>query len=82
MKIETKYEIGAHIWLVYGHNGEVNVSDDYIDEITINPDKELVYYAREACEGLCEDDIVLYEDTEALVNRIIKVMDGIRESEK
>lgn len=77
MKIETKYEIGAHIWFVYGHNGEVHVFDDYIDEITINPDKELVYYTREACEGLCEDDIVLYEDTEALVDKIKKLTEEI-----
>lgn len=82
MKIETKYEIGAHIWFVYAHEGEVHVYDDYIGDITINLDKELVYYTREAYEELYEDDIILYEDTEALVNRIKKVMDGIRESEK
>lgn len=82
MKIETKYEIGTRIWLVYGHDGEVRVYDDYIGDITINSDKELVYYTGEAYEELYEDDIILYKDTEALVNRIKKVMDGIRESEK
>lgn len=30
MKIETKYEIGDHIWVVYKHEGEVYVYDDQI----------------------------------------------------
>ena len=43
MKIETKYEIGDHIWVVYKHEGEVYVYDDQIVNIVINEDKELIY---------------------------------------
>lgn len=42
MKIETKYEIGDHIWVVYKHEGEVYVYDDQIVNIVINEDKELI----------------------------------------
>ena len=39
MKIETKYEIGQHIWVVSKINGgmpEVSVCDDYIEDIVID----------------------------------------------
>ena len=42
MKIETKYEIGQRIWIVYEYEGEVNVFDDIIEEIII--DKNCISY--------------------------------------
>ena len=42
MKIETKYDVGQHIWVVYRANQEVSVYDDYI--ATIVQDKDNYYY--------------------------------------
>ena len=81
MKIETKYEIGTHIWVVYKNNEEVNVYDDYIINILINGDKELVYSTKETYEELSEDEIILFEDTKSLVSKIKKLMEEIRSSE-
>ena len=82
MKVETKYEIGTRVWVAYAHQGEVSVHDDKIASIVINEDGDLQYYLAESCDDFYEADIVLYEDTEALVNKIKKIMNQIRVSEK
>lgn len=81
MKIETKYEIGDHIWVVYKHEGEVQVYDDRIVNILINEDKELIYSPKEGYEEFYEDDIILYDDLIGLGNRVKKLMNEIREDE-
>ena len=82
MKIETKYEVGTHIWIIYKRGGEVQVFDDYIVNIVINEDKELIYMPTEGYEEFKEDDIILYEDLVGLANKIKELMGEIRESEK
>lgn len=80
MTIQTKYEIGQRVWVVYEHQGEVCVYDDYIDEICIG-ENGLYYMLKEACIDRAEEDIVLYEDTDKLVEKIKQIMQEIREKE-
>lgn len=80
MTIQTKYEIGQRVWIVYENKGEVCVYDDYIDEICVNNDG-LYYMLKEACIDYAEEDIILYEDTDKLVEKIKETMESIRESE-
>ena len=80
MTIQTKYEIGQRVWVVYEHQGEVCVYDDYIDEICIG-ENGLYYMLKEAWIDRAEEDIVLYEDTDKLVEKIKQIMQEIREKE-
>ena len=80
MFIQSKYEIGQRVWIVYEHQGEVCVYDDYIDEICIG-ENGLYYMVKEACIDRAEEDIVLYEDTDKLVAKIKQTMQEIRNKE-
>ena len=80
MKIETKYEIGEHIWAVYQHQAVVEVYDDYIGWISY--EDKLIYGLKESCNDLEEQEIILYEDKEGLANRIKEVMEEIRREEE
>lgn len=80
MTIKTKYEIGQRVWIIYEHQGEVCVYDDYIDEIFVN-DEGINYMLREACIDGKEEDIILYEDTDKLVEKIKQTMQKIRKKE-
>ena len=80
MKIETKYEIGQRIWVVYADRGEVCIYDDYIGWISV--DKEgLTYGLEEACDDKKEEDIILYNDKEKLLKKIEETMKQIRKKE-
>ena len=81
MKIQTKYEIGDKVWIVYENRGEACVYDDYIDEIFVN-DEGINYMLREACIDGKEEDIILYEDTDKLVEKIKQIMEDIRKKER
>ena len=80
MKLETKYDIGEHIWFVYENQHEVCIYDDYIAWVSY--EDELLYGLKESCNDIKEEDVILYEDTESLINRIKKVMEEIREKEE
>lgn len=80
MTIQTKYEIGQRVWIVYENRGEVCVYDDYIDEICIG-ENGLYYMLKEACIDRAEEDIVLYENTDKLVEKIKQIMQEIRKKE-
>ena len=81
MFIQTKYEIGDKVWIVYENRGEACVYDDYIDEIFVN-DEGINYMLREACIDGKEEDIILYEDTDKLVEKIKQIMEDIRKKER
>lgn len=81
MTIQTKYEIGQRVWIVYENNGEVCVYDDTIAEIGVD-DKRIYYILDNACIDIAEEDIVLYEDTDKLAEKIKQIMENIREKEK
>lgn len=80
MKIETKYEIGQRVWILYENRGEVCVFDDIITEI-IYRDK-VCYFVKQACDEFEEDKMILYEDKEGLANKILELMEDIRSKEE
>ena len=80
MTIKIKYEIGQRVWIIYENQGEACIYDDYIDEICIG-ENGLYYRVKEACIDRAEEDIVLYEDTDKLVEKIKQIMQEIREKE-
>ena len=81
MKIQTKYEIGDKVWIVYENRGEACVYDDYIDEIFVN-DEGINYMLREACIDGKEENIIPYEDTDKLVEKLKQIMEDIRKKER
>ena len=80
MKINTKYEIGQHVWHIYENKGEVCVFDDFIGWITIEDD--MYYTLKESTVDVKEEDIILYEDTDTLLKKIIEIVKDIRKKEK
>ena len=80
MTIKIKYEIGQRVWIIYENQGEACIYDDYIDEICMG-ENGLYYMVKEACIDRAEEDIVLYEDTDKLVEKIKQIMQEIREKE-
>ena len=80
MKINTKYEIGQHVWHIYENKGEVCVFDDFIGWITIEDD--MSYALKESTVYVKEEDIILYEDTDTLSKKIIEIMEDIRKKEQ
>ena len=80
MFIQTKYEIGQKVWIVYEHQGEACVYDDIIPEIGVD-DKRIYYILENACIDIGEEEIVLYEDTDKLVEKIKQIMEDIRKKE-
>lgn len=93
MKLETKYNIGDRIWVVYEpilnnqfhHNepaGEISVYEDTINSIEIYDDGILYFLeVADIIEGLKEEDIILYDDTDKLINKIKELMNEINERE-
>lgn len=93
MKIETKYNIGDRVWIVYEqiinnqyhHNepsGEICVYDDYICAIDIDKDGLRYLLKYSDCMDLEEKDIILYDETDKLINTIKELMNKINEREK
>ena len=80
MFIQTKYEIGDRVWIVYENKGEACVYDDYIEEICVNSDG-INYMLKEACMDIAEDDVVPYEDTDKLIEKIKQIMEDIGKKE-
>ena len=80
MQINTKYEIGQHVWHIYENKGEVCVFDDFIGWIII--EDEMYYTLKESTVDVKEEDIILYEDTDTLLKKIIEIMEDIRNKEQ
>ena len=80
MLIQTKYEIGQRVWIVFENKSEVCVYDDYIIEICVGKDG-LCYMLRDYCDDVAEEDIVLYDETDKLVEKIKQIMEEIRDKE-
>lgn len=81
MKIETKYDIGQRIWIIYEHQGEIHVYEDKIIEICI-AEKGAVYLPNSSTDEVEEKDVILYENTDMLVNKIKEVMEEIKKKEE
>ncbi|MBQ2639204.1 MAG: hypothetical protein IJF92_00355 [Bacilli bacterium] len=93
MQIETKYNVGDRVWIVYeqsiytdhfqGPSGEVTVYSDTIIEISVGEDNKIRYMVNsEGADFIDEDNIILYNDTKALINRIQVLDNIIREREE
>jgi hypothetical protein len=80
MQINTKYEIGQHVWHIYENKGEACVFDDFIGWITI--EDEMYYTLKESTIDIKEEDIILYEDTDTLLKKIVEIMEDIRNKEQ
>ena len=80
MTIQTKYEIGQRVWIIYENQGEACIYDDYIDEICMG-ENGLYYMIKEAGIDHTEEDIVSYDDTDKLVEKIKQTMQEIRDKE-
>lgn len=81
MKIQTKYEIGQHIWIAYEHNGEIHIYDDYIVNIVVDENKKIKFCSKLSYEEFEENEIILYEDKEKLLLKIEELMEQIRANE-
>lgn len=81
MKIETKYEVGQHIYIIYEYQEEVHIYDDYIVNIVIDEEKKLRYCTKISYEELIEEDIILYEEKEKLLSKIEELLKQIRQKE-
>lgn len=80
MVIKTKYEIGQHVWIVYENQGEACVYDDYIGWITY--EDYLLYTTKQSYADMKEEEIINFEDTDKLVDRIKQLMQEIKEKEE
>lgn len=76
MNIETKYKIGEKVWVVYKSNGEVNVYSDIIESYTISEDGVTVWLKDSSCVEFLEESLILYDDTEALLEKIKELDDN------
>lgn len=91
MKIETKYNIGDKVWYVYEsrigisgertYSGEVSVYDDTICSIYIG-ENEINYDLADSSEVVEEKDIILYEETDKLLQKIKEKMQEIHKREE
>lgn len=81
MVIQTKYEVGQRVWIIYEDRGEVCIYDDYIIEICVGKDG-FCYMLRDYCDDVAEEDIVLYDETDKLVEKIKQIMEEIRDKER
>lgn len=73
MDIKTKYNIGDKVWIVYENNGEVCIFSDIIDSYLISEDETIIYVKDSDCVDLKEADVILYDDTEALIEKIMEI---------
>lgn len=72
MKIETKFNIGERVWVVYEYNGELSVYSDIVDGFSIDNKGDLTVYLKDSDYfERNESDLILYDDTEALIEKII-----------
>ena len=75
MKIETKYNIGDKVWIVYENSGEVSLYDTEITEIGYNKDG-IIYYTKE-CNDYAEEILIAYNEKDKLLKRIESLMSEI-----
>ena len=91
MIVETKYNIGDRVWVVYEQNiytdsykgpaGEITVFLDEIVGIIINKDEILYEINAEGADWIPEKDIIFYGDDISLLNKIKELNDIITERE-
>lgn len=91
MIVETKYNIGDRVWIVYEQNihnesyrgpaGEITIFSDEIIGIIVNKDEVLYEINAEGADWMPEKDIIFYGDDISLLNKIKVLNDIIVERE-
>lgn len=82
MKIETKYDIGQHIWVVYEYQEEICIYDDYITEVIMPKDGTVKYMSEKCDDTFKEEEIILYEDANKLVESIKEMLKEVSKGKK
>lgn len=80
MKIETKYDIGQRFWVIYKEHDHVAIYDTEIQYIDFC--KDGIRYVDKEYNDHEESEIVLYEDTEQMAERIKEILDEIEQEEE
>lgn len=82
MKIETKFNIGDRVWIVYENRGEVNAYSDEIDSMTIEKSgKLLIWFKDSDAMDVYEEDLIRYEDLKTLSERILELDNKVRKEQ-
>ena len=71
MKIESKFNIGDRVWVVYEYDSEIRVYSDYITEILIQKGNEIRYWLENTdCDDFEESALIPYNDIDLLTLKI------------
>lgn len=82
MKIETKFNIGDRVWIVYENRGEVNVYSDEIDSMTIeNSGRLLIWFKDSDAMDVYEEELIEYNDLKKLAEKILEIDNKIRKEQ-
>ena len=82
MKIETKFNIGDRVWIVYENRGEVNVYSDEIDSMTIeNSGRLSIWFKDSDAMDVYEEDLITYEDLKTLSERVLELDNKVRKEQ-
>ena len=73
MKIESKYDIGQKVIVVYRNRDEIRITFDVINEIVATADN-LYYVTRETYSEIYENDVILYGEKDKLLDKIEELM--------
>lgn len=73
MEVKSKYDIGQKVWIVLKNekNKLIEVFTDTIVEIVVGKDNKIFYFCDDVGDDIAEESIVLYEDTQTLLNNIL-----------
>lgn len=76
MKIESKFNIGDRVWVVYEYDSEIRVYSDYITEILIKKENEIRYWLENTdCDNFKESALIPYNNID-LLTLTIKFLDN------
>lgn len=82
MKIETKFNIGDRVWIVYENKGEVNVYSDEIDSMTIeNSGRLLIWFKDSDAMDVYEEELIEYNNLKKLAEKILEIDNKIRKEQ-
>lgn len=82
MKIETKFNIGDRVWIVYEYKGEVNVYSDEIDSITIEKGGRLLIWFKDSdAMDVYEEELIEYNNLKKLAEKILEIDNKIRKEQ-
>lgn len=82
--IYAKYQIGEKVWVVdanTNHN-QVDVYSDVINGIFLDEKGDIFYYLSDICDDIIENKLIPYEDTNRLIEEIIKADNEVNEINK